>query len=329
MPEDSQGWYEHIAGSIEMLRDELRSMEAAGATPEEFGLKVRSHPDTLIITARNKMGSGERFVLRIGLARQFVETHTLRRDQSSLDANRALLQGLASRLSQAGFPISGAKRVSGGWLLRGAPVGPILDFVRSFRNHEGSLQTDGIAIGNYIEDRRNGELNLWDVFFPSLIQDSGPNSLVDDSLGIPINCQSRSAGNRSDSKTIRVTNKQRVSSKGVEKTGLTPEAIAYVEEQYRQKLQDAGTLPAGSKSINYPDKIYREVREFPLLIVHLLRIQSEPDGEEHAKAIIAWSISFPRTEIEEKRVEYVVTTTWLRENEGYDLDEDDMAGDDE
>ena len=44
MPEEAQGWYEHIAESIEELRDEFRRMEAANATPEEFGLKVRSHP---------------------------------------------------------------------------------------------------------------------------------------------------------------------------------------------------------------------------------------------------------------------------------------------
>ena len=58
MPEAAQGWYEHVAESIEELRGEFRSMEASNATPEEFGLKVRSHPDTLIVTARNKMGTG-------------------------------------------------------------------------------------------------------------------------------------------------------------------------------------------------------------------------------------------------------------------------------
>ncbi len=95
MPEETEGWYAHIAESIEMLRDELRRMEAAGATPEEFGLKVRSHPDTLIVTARNKMGSGERVVVNIGLGNNFVETAILKRDQASLDANRLVARTLA------------------------------------------------------------------------------------------------------------------------------------------------------------------------------------------------------------------------------------------
>ena len=63
MPEEAESWYRHIAISIEELREEMRRMEDANATPEQFGLKVRSHPDTLIVTARNKMGTGEQIVV--------------------------------------------------------------------------------------------------------------------------------------------------------------------------------------------------------------------------------------------------------------------------
>ena len=55
MPDEARGWFTHIAEYIDELRDQLRRMEASNATPEEFGLRVRSHPDTLIVTARNKM----------------------------------------------------------------------------------------------------------------------------------------------------------------------------------------------------------------------------------------------------------------------------------
>ena len=48
--------YAHITDSIEELRDELRRMEHVNATPRDFGLKVRTHPDTLVVTARNKDG---------------------------------------------------------------------------------------------------------------------------------------------------------------------------------------------------------------------------------------------------------------------------------
>jgi hypothetical protein len=54
MPEEAEGWYSHITESIEELREELRRMEAA-EQPRRIRLKVRSHPDSLIVTARNKM----------------------------------------------------------------------------------------------------------------------------------------------------------------------------------------------------------------------------------------------------------------------------------
>ena len=105
MPEEAQGWYEHVAESIEELRRELRSMEASNATPEDFGLKVRSHPDTLIVTARNKMGTGAQVVVSIGLASRLIETHALRRDEESLETNRNAARRLTQRLDQSGFPI--------------------------------------------------------------------------------------------------------------------------------------------------------------------------------------------------------------------------------
>ena len=158
MTEEAQGWYEHVAESIEELRSELRSMEASNATPEEFGLKVRSHPDSLIVTARNKMGSGQRMVVRIGLAFRLIETHTLRRDEESLDHNRETARRLARTLGRVGFPIESAESVRFGRLLRGVPVEPILGFLRDFRNHEGSLVTDGDPVRRYIQERRVDEL---------------------------------------------------------------------------------------------------------------------------------------------------------------------------
>lgn len=325
MPEEAEGWYTHIAESIELLRDELRSMEAAGATPEEFGLKVRSHPDSLIVTARNKMGSGEQVVVSIGLGNSFVETAIIRRDEASLEANRQAARSLAKRLSELGKPPSAAQRIPGGWLLQSAPVGPVLDFIGSFKNHPGSMLTEPDPVRRYIEVRQDGELAEWDILFASVGR-TEPNTLVDNSLGIPINCQRRTAGLKSDANTLRVTNKQRVASRGMEKAGLSEAQIAEVENEY---CSASGYKESAAKKPNFPDRIYRTVRKQPLLIVHMLKIDPETGGKQHLEPVVAWSISFPRTSMEENRVEYVVNTAWLRENFRDDIDEDEMGGDDE
>ena len=324
MPEAAQGWYEHVAESIEELRGEFRSMEASNATPEEFGLKVRSHPDTLIVTARNKMGTGASVVVSIGLASRLIETHTLRRDDESLGINREAARRLAQTLGQAGFPIENAEDTEFGLLLRGVPVGPVLNFLTEFRNHEGSLPTNGDPVRRYIEERRDDELSEWDVLFASVSRDTNE---ADTSLGRRILRQRRTEGGRSDAKTLLVGSRQRVSSRGIERTGLTNEQRSLAEEEYRKDLERDGRFAEG-KSIEIPDLAYRRKRTRPLLMVHLIDITTLDPGNSLTQPAVAWGISFPATQREETRVQYMVNTTWLRENFKDDVDEDEMGGDD-
>lgn len=327
MPEEAEGWYAHIAESIEELRDELRRMEAANATPEQFGLKVRSHPDTLIVTARNKMGTSERLVVSIGLANRFVETAILKRDPASLRANRRAALNFSEKLQVAGHPLNTAKKIPGGYLLESTPVSLIKEFISEFQNHPGSMLTDSDPLIRYIEDRAETELAKWDLLFAGL-KECDEQGLTDSSLGIEINCQRRSEGDRRDANTLRITNKQRVASRGTEKAGLTITQIALAEQQYREKIQAESAADDIAKPINYPDRIYRAVpNRRPLMILHLLAIGKKNEDLSQEQAVVAWSLSFPTTQMEEKKVEYVVNTTWLHENYGHDLEEDEMAGD--
>lgn len=323
MPEEAEGWYAHVADSVEELRDELRKMEAAKATPEQFGLKVRSHPDTLIVTARNKMGSGERLVVSIGLANRFAETSILRRDVAALSANRKAAQRLVTELGGTGFEVLPQYKVSNGYFLTGVPVEPIRNFVSIFQNHPGSMLTDPLPVSRYIDARSESELAYWDVLFAG-IERRDANSLVDSSLGFEIVCQRRAEGKASDSATLRVTNKQRVASRGVEKAGLTEDQVEQAQQDYRDSHPERG-----DGRWNYPDRIYREARIRPLLIVHLLAIGEDNDDLSAQTPVVAWSISFPGTETQEEKVEYVVNTTWIRENFRDDLDEEEMSGDDD
>jgi hypothetical protein len=326
MPPEAESWYAYIADSIEGLREELRKMEAANATPEEFGLKVRSHPDTLIVTARNKMGSSERVVVNIGLGKNFIETTTLKRDEPSLENNREAAKRLSQRLEEIGKPLSGAKPVTGGLLLRDVPVSIVVSFLGEFQNHPNSMLTDTVPVRNYIAERDSDELEFWDILFTSVSR-TDEDTKTDNELGVAINRQFRRAGTNSTVSKLLVTNNQRVSSRGVEKTGLSVDEIALAESDYLK------TNPKRSKdgTVNIPDRIYRNQRTRPLLIIHLLTIGPEKDDgkPEYPKSVVAWSISFPATQKEEKLVEYVVNTTWLRENFRAEVEEDEMAGDNE
>jgi hypothetical protein len=266
------------------------------------------------------MGTGEKLRVAIGLGNKFIETAILRRDSGSLDANRESVRRLVEQMAATGFPITNASKEANGWLVRGVGPAPIEDFIAEFRNHEGSIKTEPSPVRQYIDDRRDGELAVWDVLFTSVSQ----STLVDQSLGVPINCQRRAAGKRSNPGTLYVTNKQRVASRGVERTGLSDEQVNDAEERYREHHSSND-----SEERNYPDWIYRAARSRPLLIVHLLAIGNEGDDLSGQQPTVAYSISFPQTALEEKRVEYVVNTTWWKENYQEELDEEEMGGDED
>ena len=321
LTEEAEGWYAHISESIEELRDEVRQMQRANATPEEFGLCVRSHPDRLIVTARNKMGSGRPLRVSIGLANNFVETAILRHDAEALGANRRAAASLAHRLQSEGLAYESPRTGSGGRLVRGAQVEEIDQFLAAFRNHDdGSHLTATEPVRKYIRERAHDELPTWDVLFAGVNKPRGrarEKALVDDSLGFPLYCQRRVAGKRSDPGTILfITNKQRVSSRGIERVGLSEGQIRQAEENYREGDRKG--------ALNFPDKIYREVRKRPLLVVHLLAVGGEDSDLSDQEPVVAWSISFPRSNRPQQTVEYVVNTTWLRERYGDEREDDDL-----
>ena len=321
MPEEAQGWYDHIAESIDELRDELARMQSANATPRDFGLKVRSHPDTLAVTARNKMGSGQRHTVLIGLANHFVETAILHRDATTLDANLRAAVRLADAMRNEGHAPETGEVVNGGRLVRDVPVNLVDAFLGAFRNHPGSPATESDPVRRYIDLRAGDELSRWDVLFAG-IQRPNERSLLDLRLGFPLACQRRTPGKRSDRSMLMVTNKQRVSSRGITKVGLTESQVQAAESEY-----DANRSPSPGGVTNYPDRIYTRIRSKPLLVIHLLAIGEENDDLSNNTPIAAWSISFPETGLAERTVEYVVNTTWFHEHYGDDDSDDDENGD--
>lgn len=311
MPREAEGWYAHVTESIEELREELRRMEVAGATPAEFGLKVRSHPDTLIVTARNKMGSSQPFPVSIGLGEKFIETWLLRRAPADLEANRRAAVQFAQAPRDLGNPPEAGEDMARGRLVKDVPFGAVTDFLGAFRNHPESIVTEPDPVRRYIEERAYDELSRWDVLFTGISEArASTRTLRDRSLGFEVLCQRRADAGGGPG-TLRIE-KSRVSSRGVEQAGLDADEIASA------KADHAGP--------NYPDYIFRAVRKRPLFILHLLAIGDEDADLSSAKPVAAWSISFPPTHREEKTITYMVNTTWFREHY-QDEAEDEAAGD--
>jgi hypothetical protein len=218
MTPEAAGWYGYITEAAQELKQELLVMQQRDLTPREFGLKVRSHPKSLLVTARNKMRSGVKRTIEIGLGSAFIETTRVYGDavraSSNLDAGKALVTAVMG----ANPPPPTSAETSWNYVWKGGAVKQILAFLESYKNHPESLHTQFPPLLKYINRRKNNELAAWDL---AVINKRRGN--VDNSLGIPVNCPERKLGNGSSPfpELVRIGNKHRVGDAQMERLGLT------------------------------------------------------------------------------------------------------------
>ena len=308
MLEEAASWYAHIGEATEELQHELKRMEQANATPEQFGLAVRSHPSALMVTARNKLGSGTKHVL-VGLSNNFVETTKL--SISGIDRNRSARDRLLAALSADGHDMPSAKPVPGGHLLTNVDVRHVDDFLREFENERESVLTDTRPIRQYIADRSADELARWDILIAGRTDDATSPVAMGSWSVRPL---SRSVGPEDLPRGIlSISGKRaRVSSRGMERAGVEEADARAAEASYRREKNIPDDQP-----VNFPDRIYREKRVRPLLILFTITIKPPEDGHRARFVpegpVVGWGISFPVSGRPHDRVEYILNTVKLRE----------------
>lgn len=322
MPADGVGWYAHIHEAMDDLQSQLKQMERVRATPEQFGLAVRSHPETLIVTARNKMGTGKQWPVRVGLAEKLIESTRLKTDPDQLTRNRLAAETLARKIIEGGGTAVQRPR---GRLFTSVPVGCVREFLAAFRGDPADPLGDPRLLLGYIDARADSELESWDVLFASAQKDKAsfePDRLFNwdmQAFERAVSAADFELGILAISGTSR-----RVGSPGDEREGLSPEEEALAQAEVKKEFQGKES-PATT-----PDRIYRKVRRRPLLIVRFVMPRKLTEGREWSHGnVVAWSISFPPSKVGGGTVEYVVNTIRMREMFGEEEQEEEARGDPE
>lgn len=300
MTDEAQSWYAHISSAIDELRSEFSLMEKQSRRPDEFGLKVRTHPQSLIVTARNKMKTGKKVVYKVALDGRLIETTYLK--SSAINDNMEYLSALVSSLeSVKAHTLSGAN-----YLWKSIPAELVTQFISRFRNHDdaGTISQSGPVLSFIQSDmERFGE---WDVCLYSLksgnVADVGPLKIIKQERG----CQKINGGYKVSGKNMRVA------SRGAESAGLSQE----LKDEARKISEEKGHA-------NVPDLIYRELRSRPLLMLHVLDLFEQASGNSLASNVCAWGISFPGLKGKGKgtEVEYLVNTVWWSEQHREEIEE--------
>ena len=315
LPDESQGWYSHIAEATEELRQQIKQMQRDRLKPRDFGLYVRAHPDALIVTALNKMRDAETRAFRINFSGELEETVIVPSDEKIAEKNRQVITDLFDKLSSNPDK---SEELPGAYFWKDVGWKNIEEFLIGFRFHKQIIAKRN-AVLEYLRKIARKYPNA-DVAFISLKNPKEATTRLQLGNKWDLLCQKRSVGTLkgeirkpAEEGGFYITNKQRVASRGVEAVGLT-------DDQLRNAETEAGDVK------NISDRFYRTVRAKPLLMIHLLTlIQKNRDtGEETLllDMVPAMGISFPGGDYTET-VEYVVNKVWLQQDMFDDPDEED------
>lgn len=159
-------WFGHIAEASEELREEFDLMEASGATPKQYGLKVKSH-SAMMVTSRVKMRATK--ILQLSFSGQIIETIAFHRNRqilaNNVDAMRRFVHSLgAGRINPERERTGREPSKWEGCLWEGVGTDNILEFLASYKTHPDAHKVDTRLLSDFILKMSvNGELTEWTV----------------------------------------------------------------------------------------------------------------------------------------------------------------------
>jgi hypothetical protein len=312
LTDEAAHWYAHITSATDELRQELRRMREERRQPIDFGLKVRAHPGSLIVTAQNKMRRSTLIERVVSVSGESLETTHLKTNENVIRANRIVVEEFIRQIGIAG--ISPGTSGLGNPLWTGVPKQLVADLLRSFSVDPANISFQAKDLANFVEGATDDFLQEWDVVLP---QGKGGDSPIG-SLGVRRNQRKVQV----DVGSVLVSGKSaRVASRGIEREGLPESLISDLTAEFRQKNP--------GKSI--PDRIFRMVRPRPLLLIHFIEPESNrTDSVALPNELIALGLSFMTFDDSAvaKRVTYRINLVELRASEEID-DEEELEKDNE
>lgn len=156
--------FRYVSDVVAELRSQLREMKNSNKTPKEFGLAVRKHPETLRITAANKLGSAESELRVISLAGRRIETTKLPSDPAVLRRNFLLATRFLQQLESAE---TGDDTWDVGGMIHPGQSGISRTVVADFLDGFGFERTDkllgGSTLANAIRSSVSPDFNDWTI----------------------------------------------------------------------------------------------------------------------------------------------------------------------
>ncbi|OQX22704.1 MAG: hypothetical protein BWK75_00090 [Candidatus Altiarchaeales archaeon A3] len=319
------GWYKHITIASEEMRRDFDYMFLLNKTPREFGLKVRTHPGVLKITAANKFRHS--FKMQLSYSGKLEQTYLFKIDEeifrNNYDTVIKLVQDLGAPLAK---PINSFVKQKYVWQKQFNHEN-ITSFLTAYKIETEVIHTAKII--DYINAQiKHSNLVNWTV------------CLINKSIDV-----SKEDAIKINGLEVGLTDRTNISQDGIHyeiaKSNIISgeqEMVDLTDEQIDIALQKTADDWLKLKREKTPERPstnrIKEIRNSTngLLLIYLLNPDCEhkklPEKEKYRKKIsnvpvVGIAISFPEIENDEK-IEYAVNEQFLKEYEYPDPDPDEL-----
>jgi hypothetical protein len=298
--------FQEIALAMDDLRADLDQMAEAGKTPRDFGLRVRTPSDGLLITAVNKIRRGEPVSVRF--AGSLVQSLEIPRSGAKADEVRANTKRFIRSLGSPNRQVRGTP--SSHFIWPGKPVSEVLEFLSGYEAYSTpSFNGRCEALRRYIREQvGKGELTEWTI---ALVSKQVANQIKIGELSVSV----------VDRKERESPDPTRFSTQAVV-GGRADEAIDLSVDEFQLAIRNSPAdpkRPSGRPELPSQEAI-REARPpgRGLLLIYLLK-----DPSNNVEFIPAVAVSFPESATAQP-LAYTVNEVWRQE---YGLVEDALDGD--
>ena len=300
----AKSWYARVTEVVSELKDYIKDMRKRDMTPLQFGMAIRNHPGSLLITARNRMRSAITYDQEYNLDGKLVRASYHYKDPKIIDKNTKYCEKLFADLDKNSDyndhkkEFHGSEETDSCQLYVKVPVEKIHDFLDTFKWHEDAASIKVDAIKEHLEN--TPEIRHFDIVFISGASKKDK-----------ITCGTKEI-KRSERKLDL-----RKSYKGVE----------YYEIQNRSVTahgnQMFGLRHNVAKEIGKSDVAARRLRERPLLLIYFNDGSLKPKDEDEQRILFtSYAVSFQGDPLNPRRT---VTRNLLVTAEAYERFEQEKS----
>lgn len=170
----SDDHYNTVAQSIRELDNDLRLMELSNSSPRDFGLKVRSSEEALLVTAKNKMGTATEMKMHYllwGKPYSRLRAHLDNRNQKNFQELTRIVDEMSDSANYQG-PYEGDRP----FILRGVSYRSVIDLVSSISIPNSGPANDPAPVVKALRALEKRELELPTVMIFSRSSEIGGKS---------------------------------------------------------------------------------------------------------------------------------------------------------